>query len=152
MIYQLIDIHDVNINNYLFNLIGEFTNFPKSNLLEKSLEKIIFFLKLYLTSPENFPGLTGKSVNSDNDKSYICAYNNCCWAIGSLSVNFGNQVAGAVESCMNVLVKILAFPKVNTFIIYKFRLINPWPEIFQYALAAYVLPISLKSRNTLINS
>jgi len=113
IIYQLIDLHDVNVNNYLFNLIGEFTNLPKSQLLSRHIEKLIFFLKIYLTSPENFPELAGGSVkNNDSDRNYICTYNNCCWAIGSLSLNFGSELSSVVESCMNILIKILSFPKV----------------------------------------
>lgn len=120
VIYQLIDIHDVNINNYLFILIGEFKNLPKSQLISRHIEKITFFLKLYLTSPENFPDLSGKT--KETDRSYICAYNNCCFSIGSLSVNFGNEISGIVDSCMNMLVRILSYPKVV--FIFKIRLIN----------------------------
>lgn len=111
MIYQLIDIHDVNINNYLFNLIGEFNNFPQSQLLKKHMEKLAFFLKLYITSPDNFPDMSGKKET--DGRSYICTYNNCCWAIGSLSINFSKEITPIVDSCMNILVKILSYPKVR---------------------------------------
>jgi hypothetical protein len=112
IIFQLIDLHEVNINNYLFNLIGEFTYFQKSDLLNKHIEKLIFFLKLYLTSKENFPDLTTKKELNDN-RNYICSYSNCCWAIGSLSLNFGKEIGGIIDPVMVIYIKFLSYPKVK---------------------------------------